>query len=276
MAEEHVKDLVEANPNPTLEEEAAALEAEASTEVTPAIPEKFMRDGKPDYEALAKAYSELEKKQSGKKDETNTTEEESPEPEGDTSKDEGDKSEGDESDTPDEDAARKAVDAAGLDFDALSKEYWDTGKLDESSYTKLESKGIPRHLVDGFIRGQEAIIAQTKSAVFNEVGGEESYDSMITWASENLNPAEVAAYDAAVNSGDMNQITLAVKGLKARYDASEGVEPKVNIGGTTSKANDTFKSWAQVQKAMNDPRYSNDPAYIASVEAKLGRSGDLL
>lgn len=75
MAEEHVKELVEANPNPTLEEEAAAMDAAPSVEDTPAIPEKFMRDGKPDYEALAKAYAELEKKQSGKKDETNTEKE---------------------------------------------------------------------------------------------------------------------------------------------------------------------------------------------------------
>lgn len=272
MAEEHVKELVEANPNPTLEEEAAAMEAEAtSVEDTPAIPEKFMRDGKPDYEALAKAYSELEKKQSGKKDET-TDEEEAP------AADEGndEAADGDKSDNPDEDAARETADKAGLDYDALSKEYWDNGKLDDASYDKLEKAGIPRHLVDGYIRGQQAIINETKAAVFNEVGGEANYDGMISWAAENLKENEIAAYDKAVNSGDMNQITLAVKGLKARYEAAEGMEPKVTVGGTTSKANDTYKSWAQVQKAMSDPRYGSDPAYIAQVEAKLARSGELL
>lgn len=278
MAEEHVKDLVESNPNPTLEEEAAALDAEVSTEPTPAIPEKFMRDGKPDYEALAKAYAELEKKQSGKKDDTN--EEATAEDEGEerkpTDEEADDKPDnGDEEESP-EDAARKATESAGLDFDALSKEYWDTGKLDDSSYAKLESKGIPRHLVDGFIRGQQAILNETRNAVFNEVGGEAQYDGMITWASENLKQSEIDAYDKAVNSGDMNQITLAVKGLKARYEAAEGAEPTVQLGGTAPKASDTFKSWAQVQKAMSDPRYATDPAYVAALEAKLSRSNNLL
>ena len=273
MAEEHVKELVEANPNPTLEEEAAAMDAAPVVEDTPAIPEKFMRDGKPDYEALAKAYSELEKKQSGKKDETNTEEEVAAE----AASDEGDAADaGDESSNTDEEAARETADKAGLDYDALSKEYWDNGKLDDASYDKLAKAGIPKHLVDGYIRGQQAIINETKASVFAEVGGEQNYDSMISWAADNLKENEIAAYDKAVNSGDMNQIALAVKGLKARYEAAEGVEPKVTVGGTTSKANDTFKSWAQVQKAMSDPRYTNDPAYIAGVEAKLARSGDLL
>lgn len=268
MAEEHVKELVESNPNPTLEEEAAALEAESTPETTPAIPEKFIRDGKPDIEALAKAYAELEKKQSGKKDDTNT-EEEAPAEEDDGAK----------PDTPaegDEAAARNEAAKAGLDYDALSKEYAESGKLADSSYETLERAGIPRHLVDGYIRGQEAILTETKNSVFKEVGGEEVYDSMTTWAADNLKAEEIAAYDKAVNSGDMNQITLAVKGLKARYAAAEGMEPTVSIGGSATSDAPTFKSWAQVTKAMSDPRYGKDPAYMAEVEAKLNRSGNIL
>ena len=272
MAEEHVRDLVEANPNPTLEEEAAALDV-AATENTPAIPEKFIRDGKPDYEALAKAYAELEKKQSGKKDETNEEDAGSTDEERKPTDEEADDKPDEQSD---EDAARETAKSAGLDYDALSKEYWDTGKLDESSYDKLEKAGIPRHLVDGYIRGQQAIINETKAAVFSEVGGEQAYDEMITWAADNLKEAEIAAYDKAVNSGDMNQITLAVKGLKARFAAAEGIEPTVNLGGSAPSDGSTFKSWAQVTKAMNDPRYGKDPAYMAEVESKLARSKNII
>lgn len=269
MAEEHVRELAESNPNPTLEEEAAALDAVASTETTPAIPEKFIRDGKPDYEALAKAYSELEKKQSGKKDDT-TTEEEAP------ATNEGEGAKPDAPAEGDEAAARDEATKAGLDYDALSKEYAESGQLADGSYETLERAGIPRHLVDGYIRGQEAILTETKNSVFKEVGGEEAYDSMTTWAAENLQQNEITAYDKAVNSGDMNQITLAVKGLKARYAAAEGMEPTVTLGGSSTSEAPVFKSWAQVTKAMNDPRYGKDPAYMAEVENKISRSGNIL
>lgn len=270
MAEEHVKELLESNPNPTLEEEAAALEAAKPEENTPAIPEKFVRDGKPDYEALAKAYAELEKKQSsGKKDDTDTKE---------TVEEAGKEEEPADTDNPpaDEDAAKDAVNKAGLDFDALSNEYWESGKLADSSYEALERAGIPRNLVDGYIAGQQAIVAETKASVFREAGGEQQYDGMISWAAENLSQDEITAYDNAVNSGNMNSVLLAVKGLKARYEAAEGVEPSVNLGGTGRADADSFKSWAQVTKAMNDPRYGKDPAYVAEVEAKLARSNNLM
>lgn len=272
MAEAHVKELIEANPNPSLEEEAAAQDAVAPKEEAPAIPEKFMRDGEPDYEALAKAYSELEKKQSaGKKgnDEDTKAPEETDEEGGDAEDD------GADSDAT-VDAAKAAVKKSGLDFDALSKEYWDSGELAESSYKALEKSGIPRNLVDAFIAGQEAIVESTRATVFNEAGGEENYNSMLTWAADNMNDAEIDAYNSAVNSGNMNQTLLAVKGLAARYKAAEGFEPKVNIGGSSSKEAGGYKSWKQVEAAMNDPRYGKDPAYVAEVEAKIARSGNLL
>lgn len=279
MAEEHVKALLESNPNPTLEEEAAALDAPPSPPVeenTPAIPEKFIRDGKPDYEALAKAYAELEKKQGGKKDEE-TTKEEAPAPDDEgTADDDGEGDDKGDEGASDEDTARKVAESAGLDFDALAQEYYDTGELADASYKAFEAKGIPRHLVDGFIAGQEAIQRETTNTVYAEVGGKEAYDGMLSWASENLSKEEIEAFDSTINSRNMNQISLAVKGLKARYQAAEGVEPTVNLGGTSSKGGDVFKSWAQVQKAMSDPRYGSDPAYVAEIEAKLSRSGELI
>ena len=43
-------------------------------------------------------------------------------------------------------------------------------------------------------------------------------------------------------------------------------------GDTENVATDVFKSVAQVTEAMNDPRYSKDPAFRKEVEDKLARS----
>ena len=45
------------------------------------------------------------------------------------------------------------------------------------------------------------------------------------------------------------------------------------INGDSIETNsDVFESSAQVIDAMNDPRYSKDPAYRKEVEEKLARS----
>ena len=43
-------------------------------------------------------------------------------------------------------------------------------------------------------------------------------------------------------------------------------------GSVNNTNTDTFGSVAQVTDAMNDPRYSKDPAYRKEVEDKLARS----
>jgi hypothetical protein len=69
-------------------------------------------------------------------------------------------------------------------------------------------------------------------------------------------------------------VKMAVKGLKARYAEEVGFEPKKSVKGATSSktGGGTYRSWAEVEKDMRDPRYSSDPAYRRDVEQKLGRS----
>ena len=66
-------------------------------------------------------------------------------------------------------------------------------------------------------------------------------------------------------------IELAVAGLKAKYDNSNGYEGRMLTGKSTSSS-DVFRSQAQLVQAMADPRYDNDPAYRADVVEKLNRS----
>ena len=221
-------------------------------------------------EDLAKAYSELEKKFSSRGKEDVTIETQSDDSTTDTSA-EGDNSE-EETQTPEE-KARQVTKEAGLNFDELSAAYWENGQLDEAHYTKLEQAGIPKAIVDQFIAGQEALLTATRQSVFSSVGGEEAYNEMTAWAAENFTKEEVDAYNKAVNSGDTNIAMMAVKGLKGRYDATVGFEPTRQVKGSSTKTGSSvYRSVAELEKDMSDPRYKNDPAFRKDVERKLSRS----
>ena len=225
---------------------------ETSPERPSWLPEKFKSP-----EDMAKAYTELEKKQgaapAAPKTETTT----SPEVPADA------------------DAARTTVEQAGLDFDALNTEFTKDGALSDATYEKLAKAGINRAVADSYIAGQQALANQTRTEIFGNAGGEEAYTEMVTWAKDGLSPQDIDAYNKAMNSGDMNTMKLAVDGLKARFVAANGSAPKLVGGGSSQypQANgDVYRSTAELTTAMKDPRYSSDPAYREDVRAKLARS----
>ena len=154
----------------------------------------------------------------------------------------------------------------------MSQEYAEKGQLGEESYKALEQSGIPKEYVDQFIAGQKAIGDQQTNTVKSMVGGEESYNEMAQWASQNMTDAEKKAYNQAVNSPDMETVKLAVNSLKAKYQTANGTEPNLVQGKATPVAEQGYDSWAQVTEAMADPRYAKDPAYQAAVKAKIANS----
>ena len=171
-----------------------------------------------------------------------------------------------------EEEAKSAVDAAGLDFDALSAEYTINGSLTEESYEKLTKAGIPKQMVDTYIEGVELKANNMRNEVFNAVGGEENYTELITWASTNLKPEEVKAFNKTLESNNMSAITLAVQGINAKYTAAEGSQGQMIKGKAASTVGERFESNQEVATAMQDPRYKTDPAYRQRVYDKLARS----
>lgn len=211
------------------------------------LPEKFS-----DAEQLAQAYSELEKQFSSR------------EPE------EDEEYQGE--DFEDVQAADEYLRQNGVDFNDLSNSFWENDGLSEEQYDMLEAAGIPSDIVDQFIDGQVAVVNQTQAAVFDAAGGEEGYAQMMNWASNTLSEREQDAYNAAVNSGDMNSVMLAVQGMNARFRSEYGDNPALVQGEAADVTAGSFASVAEITAAMSDPRYEKDPAYRSAVEAKLQRS----
>ena len=106
----------------------------------------------------------------------------------------------------------------------------------------------------------------------NYAGGEEGYTQLMQWSGENLDQADVDAFDKLVDSGNARLIKLAVAGLKAEMEKSVGFEGEMATGRAPRQQADVFRSQAEVVQAMSDPRYDRDPAYRQDVFEKLGRS----
>ena len=159
------------------------------------------------------------------------------------------------------------------DLAKFSEAFFETGELTDESYKSLETLGYPKDLVDSFIAGQKALVTNEQERIYSEVGGAKAYGRMSEWASNNMTDEAKAAYNSAVESGDMEQAVLAVRGLRDSYIRSEGNQPNLLQGKSSANpASYAFRSTAELVKAMGDPRYKEDEAYRADVENKLRAS----
>lgn len=164
------------------------------------------------------------------------------------------------------------VQDAGLDWDDVSGHFAEHGALSDEHYAKFEESGIPRALVDGWLAGQQAIMAQFNAGVVAAAGGEDAFKAAASWAAANLSEAELAPYNEAVNSGDFERAKLAVQGIIARHAKSVGSEPNLADGQGGAASSIGFRSRAEMVAAMQDPRYDRDPAYRSDVERKVAAS----
>ena len=215
------------------------------------LPEKFKTPAD-----MAKAYAELEKKQSGKP----ATEEGEPEGQG----------------TSDKTAADTVADA-GFDLAALTAEYeQNDGALTAETLKALQAKGITRAAVDGYIAGQQAVAREIRSGLAEIAGSADDLDATLTWARANLDEGGKAAFDAALDSGNTSLINLAFQAVHTQFVADNGKAPK-NVGGADAGAAGVkqYESWDDVVLAMQDKRYHTSPEYRAQVDKRLAMSEKL-
>ena len=206
------------------------------------LPEKFKTP-----EDMAKAYAELEKA----------------------------KSKGEAPDDKDTDAtAEKAVDEAGLDMDALSKEYSESGELSKESLEALSKVGITEDMVQSYITGQEAQAAAAQKELLEPIGGDiEAYNKLTAWAGDNLSDAEVDEFNSVLETGNSSAVKMAIRDLSAKYEGVNGTEPGRQLSGKPNTSGAAvYESTADLMKDMQNPEYAKNPAFRAKVEAKLGRS----
>jgi len=118
----------------------------------------------------------------------------------------------------------------------------------------------------------EGLTEAQAQELFKMVGGEKAYQSMITWAGQNLSQAEIQMYDSVMGKGDPSAIFFAVQALAAKYGDATGREGQMLSGKSARSEDNSFQSQQELVQAMSDPRYDNDPAYRRMVLNKLANS----
>ena len=108
--------------------------------------------------------------------------------------------------------------------------------------------------------------------VFGQVGGQERYAALMGWASQNIDESRTQAFNDALQSGNEGAILSQLKGIQYDHMMATGYEPKLTGGRAPSNEVQGFSSEAQVIRAMQDPRYQDDPAYIKEVEQRIAVS----
>lgn len=101
------------------------------------------------------------------------------------------------------------------------------------------------------------------------VGGDENYNNMMQWASQNLSEQEISMYDQVMDRGDPLAAYFAVQALAYRYQDNVGYEGNMLQGKASQDKSQGFNSQAELVAAMSDPRYDRDPAYRQKVMQQL-------
>ena len=175
-------------------------------------------------------------------------------------------------------------DNANIITSASDEYYKNDGKLSPETLQKFQSMSS-QDLVNAYLEVTKSPdwqaqppseVADISDAQINQVknaaGGDAAYQNMIQWAGTNLDAQSIQAFDQIINTGSLDAINFAVKGLKSQYDAANGVEGTMVQGKAAPNRGDVFRSQAELVAAMSDRRYDNDPAYRQDVIEKLDRS----
>lgn len=262
-------------PQTVVNDVNASAGAQSQPERPSWLPDQFKTP-----EDLAASYKELQSKFTQSRQTAQTTPE-VPVTEGSESK--PDRHAGEE------EAAKEVAASVGLDLSEWSDEFSSTGDVSEEGRSKIAEslKSVfgdkAREVVDQFVDSKRSLKTYADQQAENErkmllepLGGEDGFSKMASWATQGgLSPDEVTALNVQLDSDSRQARAFALETLKSRYEAANGRPAKL-IGGTIpSASSDTFTSTAQLTAAINDPRYSKDPAYRASIEAKLARSNIL-
>ena len=145
-----------------------------------------------------------------------------------------------------------------------ANEYAQSGELSEETYkalTEMSSEDLLKTYLE--LQGSQPeaddvpdFTDEQVAEVKNFVGGEQQYETLVNWASENMPKNFIDAFDDLINTGSTDMIKLAVAGLNSAYENAFGSDGQTFTGkGGVEKA-DVFRSQAEVVQAMSDPARS--------------------
>jgi len=198
---------------------------------------------------------------------------EAPEPEVEATEEEEEVPTEETPETPEADDTPDLIDIATLSEEFNSAD----GPSDETRQALIDALGTkfanPEAILEQFVEGQKHAGAAAAQTAYGYAGGEESYNAMTQWASNNLDEGTRVAYNEAIQNPALVQ--MAITGLHAQYALATGqgetehspqrVAPSANVSAGVSPVTST----EQIAELTADPRFDRDPAFRASVEQRI-------
>ena len=153
------------------------------------------------------------------------------------------------------------------------------GTLSDEMYDQLGKAGLSKDLVNAYLKGVRAetdIQAAPEVSTLSEsdinsvksiAGGDDGYEALMSWATDNLSDEDATNFDEVVETGNKAAVTFAVKALMGQYEDANGRDAKL-VTGKASRTQ-TYRSMAEVVRDMNNPLYESDESYRDDVRRKL-------
>jgi glucan-binding YG repeat protein len=152
-------------------------------------------------------------------------------------------------------------------------EFTEQGGLSDESYEKLAGVGLPREMVDLYIKGIEAQQSEAMEPLYEIAGGADELNSLMEWCGSNMEASDIEEYNSLLANSSQKVRTMALKDLKALHDANTSKKPKLIRGGNGSVVTSpAYRSMAEVQRDMANPKYKTDEAFRNDVMKRLAKS----
>lgn len=265
MAEEYVEDTAAPQDSQLSPEEQQAVERYRESQKTEeerasGMPEGYNEDGTAkeelidgkfkSQEDLLKAYHELQNKLSTPRDST-----------------------ADVQDEPKTEQAAEETQLEDKDGNTFStvkyeEEVASNGSLSDESYSELEKKGFTRQQVDAYIQGQQAYGESIKTQIYDFVGGQDEYLSVIEWAGANMPEDVIQRYNNAVDSLDRNAIQQTLEYMALKKQMSEPKQARRLEGDAPATGIQPFRDKAEWQREMSNRLYGKDAKYTNMVDQR--------
>jgi hypothetical protein len=170
--------------------------------------------------------------------------------------------------------------------DGWTNEFMEKGELSEESQTAvLESvfkDEVPEEMRQEYMKTFTAGLGALRTAAANEqfamVGGVEQYQQMLAWGADNLSTEEIASFDKAALSTELDDRSAAIKGLHARMQLATGggqdFEPDLSHTAERQGGEPLIASRQELMLIQRSEKYKTDAAYREKVGRQLKQSMD--
>ncbi|HUW30865.1 MAG TPA: hypothetical protein VM223_04580 [Planctomycetota bacterium] len=165
----------------------------------------------------------------------------------------------------------------GLDERDITERFARHGALTKGQYEAFAKKGLSEQIINDVLTDKFTVAkmhlreARTNSEEF--AGGAEQFKNLIDWGSGHYSPEEQQRLQARLDNPF--EMLSAVKEIYADHQVAIGggqAQPLIEGGQTPPSGAAGYKTRREVELVMGNPRYYNDSAFRAEVDAKLANT----